>query len=66
MCVVKATHVNKSLPRYADINDVEIRCNKATTIVFPSEDDNDIPVLDFNFTPIPDIERMPKDSVIGT
>jgi hypothetical protein len=65
MYVVKATHVQESLPKYADVNKVEIRCNKLTAIL-PTEDDNDIPLLDFNFSSIAEIEQMPKDSLVGT
>jgi hypothetical protein len=65
MYVVKATHVQESLRKYADVNKVEIRCNKVT-VILPTEDDNDIPLLDFNFSSIAEIEQMPKDSLVGT
>lgn len=66
MCLVKSVYVQKSHPRYADVNAVEIHHHsKFTTITLCADDDDDVPMLDFSFSTVPDIEDVKHDVPIG-
>lgn len=46
-------------------NDYEMSMNNDTEIVLCHENSEDIPTLQFNFSPISQVENMNKDETLG-